>query len=101
MRLERATQNRVISLFKDKLNYRYLGNLAYEENLNLRETDIKAWLVRSGYSRSAITNAINYIKRAVTLTPIGDLYIVNKEVYSLLRYGFCDSRRSNNCWSKQ
>jgi hypothetical protein len=33
--LERKTQNRVIKLFKDTLNYRYIGNWEDEERTRL------------------------------------------------------------------
>ena len=34
---ERATQNRVIALFRDELNYQYLGDKSDQQNSNIEE----------------------------------------------------------------
>ena len=42
---ERTTQNHVIALIRERLPlYGYIGNLYEEENTNLREGTIIAWL---------------------------------------------------------
>lgn len=44
--VERVTQNRVVALFQEVLQYRYLGNLEKEENSNVNETLLSAHLAR-------------------------------------------------------
>lgn len=42
---ERATQNRIIALFRDELGYRYLGDWTDREaNSNMEEGLLHAWL---------------------------------------------------------
>jgi len=84
---ERETQNRVIALFRNELNYRYLGNWEErEDNSNIEKAILTAWLIKKGYSQNLIGKALYEFGKAA-----GDqsrsLYDVNKEVYSMLRYG--------------
>ena len=86
--IERATQNRIVQLFQQQLKFRYLGNFEKEEeNSNIDETLLKAYLTKKGYSSSLITKALFEFKKAVTINTSDDLYQANKNVYSLLRYG--------------
>jgi len=86
--IERATQNRLVKLFQQQLGYRYVGNLEKEEdNSNLREADLRAFLVRQGNSNNLISKALTDFRKAVAINTTDDLYQVNKAVYSLLRYG--------------
>lgn len=87
MRKERITQNRVVQLLSTKLGYKYLGNLEDLENSNIREEDVKAWLLESGYSETVIGRALFDIKKAASLNPTDDLYPINRDVYTKLRYG--------------
>lgn len=87
MRKERVTQNRVIQLLVEQLDYTYIGNLEELENSNIREQDLRAWLLESGYSESVIGKAIFEFKRVSALNPTDDLYPINRAVYSVLRYG--------------
>ena len=87
MRAERVTQNRVIQLLSEQLKYTYLGNLEEQENSNIREEDVKVWLQESGYSEAVIGRAIFDFKKTAALNPSDDLYPINREVYSKLRYG--------------
>lgn len=87
MRKERITQNRVIQLLVDQLKYTYLGNLEEQENSNIRDEDVKSWLVVSGYSDAVIGRALFDFKKAAALNPSDDLYPINREVYNKLRYG--------------
>ena len=88
MRIERVTQNRVIKLFVEQLGYTYIGNLEEQENTNIREEDLKTWLkAQNKYSDSAIGRALFDFKKATNISPNDDLYPINKEVYSKLRYG--------------
>lgn len=84
---ERATQDRVIKLFQKELDYRYLGNWEERENnSNVEEEILTAYLAGKKYSPNLINKALYAFNKAV-----GDqsksLYDVNKAVYSLLRYG--------------
>lgn len=84
---ERETQNRVIALFHDELDYRYLGDWSdRQDNSNIEEDLLSAYLVKSGYKLEQINRAIHLL-RTETTNPNRSLYENNKEVYSLLRYG--------------
>jgi len=84
---ERATQNRVIALFRDELGYRYLGDWADRDgNSNVEEGLLKAYLTRNGYTPTQISNAL-YRLRTEAGNHSRSLYGNNKAVYNLLRYG--------------
>jgi type I restriction enzyme R subunit len=88
MRKERVTQNRVIQLFVEQLGYTYIGDLEDQENTNIREEDLRKWLLdQKRYSESSISRAIFDFTKAANINPSDDLYPINKEVYSKLRYG--------------
>ena len=56
---ERATQNRVIALFRDELGYRYLGDWTDRDgNSNIEEGLLSAWLTKSGYTPAQISVAL-------------------------------------------
>ena len=85
--IERITQNRVIALFREKLNYDYFGNWEERENNgNIEEEYLRNFLMRSGYTQKIIDKAINKLKR-VAKNQSKSLYEINREVYGLLRYG--------------
>ena len=57
--IERVTQNRVVKLFQNELDYRYLGNWEErEDNSNIEEEILTAWLTRKGYSQNLIGKAL-------------------------------------------
>lgn len=87
-KIERITQNRIIDLFQNELNYRYLGNWEEREtNSNVEEEILADWLVtKQKYSKSLVNKAIFEFTKA-THNQSKSLYDVNKEVYSMLRYG--------------
>jgi type I restriction enzyme R subunit len=87
MRNERKTQNRVIQLLHEQLGYTYLGNLEEQENTNIREGDLRDWLKESGYTDSIIGKALFEFKKTASINPSDDLYPINRNVYSQLRYG--------------
>ncbi len=88
MRKERITQNRVVKLLNEDLGYRYIGNLEDFDNTNIREEDLKTYLKGTGkYSDTIIAKALFSFKKAASISPNDDLYPVNKDVYSKLRYG--------------
>lgn len=84
---ERATQDRVIELFKNELGYTYLGN--WEErsgNSNIEVGLLESYLQRAGYQKEQISAAILKLQNEAG-NPNRRLYQNNKEVYGLLRYG--------------
>src|SRR5450759_5231860 len=84
---ERATQNRVIALFRDELRYRYLGDWTDRDgNSNIEEGLLSSWLTKSGYSGAQITTAI-YRLYTEANNHSRNLYENNKAVYGLMRYG--------------
>ena len=87
---ERVTQDRVVQLFKNELDYRYLGSLHDQNNKNLREQDLKVWLRKRGISDSLIQKAFRQLDAASALGEGRKLYYANKDVYQLLRYGVKD-----------
>lgn len=84
---ERATQNRVIALFRDELNYRYLGNWGDRAgNSNIEEDLLRDYLNRSGYESEQI-NRVVYLLVTEANNHSRNLYANNKVVCNLLRYG--------------
>ena len=56
---ERETQDRIISLFHDELDYDYLGNwIDREGNSNIEEGLLSAYLTRSEYTQKQINVAL-------------------------------------------
>ncbi|MEI8103316.1 MAG: HsdR family type I site-specific deoxyribonuclease, partial [Candidatus Moraniibacteriota bacterium] len=85
--LERKTQNRIVTLLRDTLGYDYLGNWEdRENNSNVEEEYLRAFLVKSGHSETLIVKAIEELKKTVNRSQMA-LYDLNKETYGLLRYG--------------
>ncbi len=84
---ERATQNRVIALFRDELDYDYLGDWTDRDgNSNIEEGLLSAWLTKSGYTPAQIGVAL-YRLRTEADNHSRTLYGNNQAVYDLLRYG--------------
>jgi len=85
--IERATQNRVVKLFEKQLGYINLGNLEKEENnSNIDEKLLRKYLSeKKHYSETLINKTLFELNKAAAKSH--NLYDVNKEVYSLLRYG--------------
>ena len=85
--LERATQKRVIALFRDELGFRFLGDWTDRDgNSNIEEGLLTAHLTRRSYSPAEIGAAI-YRLRTEADNHNRNLYGNNQAVYSLLRYG--------------
>ena len=84
---ERATQNRVVALFRDRLNYDYLGNWEDRQgNSNIKEAEVTKYLSSRGYNDTLIARALDKL-RTTANNYSEDLYTNNKNVYQLLRYG--------------
>ena len=53
--IERATQDRVVKLLREQLGYTYLGNWEVrQDNSNIEERYLRAFLKRQGYSDALI-----------------------------------------------
>lgn len=84
---ERETQNRMITLFQQKLGYAYLGNWQYRAgNSNIEPEYLTAFLKQQGHSDSVIHKALHEMQNAAIIKHNG-LYDANRDVYRLLRYG--------------
>jgi len=84
---ERATQNRVIALFRHELGYGYLGDWSVRDgNSNIEEGLLTDYLSRNGYSREQISSAL-YKLCTEADKHSRNLYGNNQAVYSLMRYG--------------
>ena len=84
---ERETQDRVITLFRDQLKYRYLGDRSDRpNNSNIEEDLLGGHLMQAGYSMEQISRAI-YLLRLEADNANRSLYDNNRAVYGLLRYG--------------
>jgi type I restriction enzyme R subunit len=84
---ERATQERVIKLFVDELDYRYLGDWTDRDgNSNVEAGILSAWLAGRGTSPAQISAAL-YKLRTEADNYSRNLYANNEAVYKLLRYG--------------
>jgi type I restriction enzyme R subunit len=86
--IERRTQNRVVKLLREQLNYAYLGNWADRVgNQNIDDETALRWLTDvQGYSQQIAERAIREFRRVAGDTS-RSLYDRNKDVYGLLRYG--------------
>ncbi|MBG6206258.1 type I restriction enzyme R subunit [Labrenzia sp. EL_126] len=84
---ERVTQNRVIALFRDELDYRFLGDWSdRDDNDNFEQELLSTWLAGRGYAQAQIDAAI-YQLRNEAGNSNRSLYDNNEAVYKLLRYG--------------
>lgn len=84
---ERETLNRLVALFRDELDYRYLGDWSDRpNNSNIEESYLTDWLTQRDHSPQQINRAI-YLLRTEADNPTRSLYDNNKAVYSYLRYG--------------
>lgn len=86
---ERATQNRIVKLFRDQLDYEYLGDWHDREGLNsnIEKSLLEKWLSARGVSDVLINRTFRELENAAALGDGKHLYDANKDVYSLLRYG--------------
>ena len=84
---ERATQDRVIALFRDQLDYRYVGDWTDRDgNSNIEDGLLSAWLTKCGYTPAQISTALHKLRTKADNHSRG-LYGNNHAVYNLLRYG--------------
>ncbi len=85
--IEKATQARVVRLFRDTLGYDYLGNWTDRlDNRNIEEGYLRAFLKRQGYDDTLAGRAIHLLAKAAG-DQVNSLYDRNRALYELLRYG--------------
>ena len=84
---EKLTQSRIVSLFQNQLGYTYLGNWEDREfNNNIEDEILHKYLTNQKYSPTLINKTLHELKTTAT-NQIKSLYDINKDVYTLLRYG--------------
>lgn len=79
-------QQRVKSWLIDDLQYTFIGNLEDQDNKAIKEDLLRENLKKRGYEKEQIDVAISELMKLYT-SQVNNLYNVNKEIYSLLRYG--------------
>ncbi|MGO1736467.1 MAG: type I restriction endonuclease subunit R [Leucobacter sp.] len=84
---ERTTQRRVVELFQKELGYAYGGNLKDQDNRNVDEARLRAYLLRRGYDEALVSRAVQQLLTDAALGSGSSLYDQNRKVYELLRYG--------------
>ncbi|UFU07949.1 type I restriction endonuclease subunit R [Ruania halotolerans] len=86
--IERKAQDRVIQLFRETLDYEYLGDWHDGNRTSGVETDLLAQNLKArGYVDNLITRALDRLGKAAAVGAGHDLYEANRDVYQLLRYG--------------
>jgi type I restriction enzyme, R subunit len=83
---ERATQKRIIALFRDELGYRFLGDWTDRANSNIEEQLLTNWLAKRGVTAPQISAALYKLRTEADNHHRG-LYGNNQAAYNLLRYG--------------
>lgn len=84
---ERATQNRVVNLFREQLGYIDLGNLEDKpDNSNIEVPQLTRYLTAKDYDQNQINKALDKLHSAAN-NHAQNLYHNNKDIYQLLRYG--------------
>ena len=84
--IEKRTQARVVALFRNRLNYDYLGDRTDLDNRNIEQGLLRDWQAKRGVGDTLINRALHELNRVATDSS-KHLYDRNKEVYRLLRYG--------------
>lgn len=79
-------QQRVKSWIINDLGYTFLGNLEDQENIGIKEDLLRANLTKRGYQKEKIDVAVSELMNLYK-NQADSLYQVNKEIYSLIRYG--------------
>jgi type I restriction enzyme R subunit len=84
--IEKQTQARVVKLFREKLEYSYLGNWEERTDNSNIEQNLLTKFLKKKYADILIKKAISELEKVAT-NQSKNIYDINKEVYSLLRYG--------------
>ena len=85
--IEKRTQARVVKLFRERLDYDYLGDWGENtDNRNIEIAYLEKFLKSKKYDEALIKRAIAEVQRVAT-DQSRSLYDINRSVYELLRYG--------------
>jgi type I restriction enzyme R subunit len=97
---ERATQNRVVALFREKLGYHYLGDwIDRKDNRNIEEDYLRPFLKDVQRYDNALINRTLFELSKVAGDQSRSLYDINRSVYELLRYGVkVKAENTQNVW---
>lgn len=83
--IERATQQRIVKLFQDKLGYDYLGDWKYRVgNRNVDHDLARKFLKKQGYDDALITKALHQFSK-ISGDQTKSLYDGNNAVNEQLR----------------
>ena len=86
--LEFRPQRRVIALFRECLDYEYLGDWRDREgNRNIEPGLLEPRLARQGHSPVLIAKVLREFEKAATLGGGRSLFEANREALCLIRYG--------------
>jgi type I restriction enzyme R subunit len=84
--IEKKTQQRVVTLFREQLGYDYLGDWSDRDNNRTVEPDLlRSFLTRQGHDEALINRTLHLLDKAVN-DQSKKLYDRNKVVYELFRY---------------
>ena len=85
--VEKKTQQRIVKLFRENLDYDYLGDWTDREgNANIETALLRAWLKKRAVEDVLVTRALHILVKTAGDTG-KSLYDRNRAVYDLLRYG--------------
>jgi type I restriction enzyme R subunit len=85
--IEKKTQQRIVKLFRENLDYDYLGDWTDREgNANIEPDLLRSWLKKQGVAATLVTRALHILEKTAGDTS-KSLYDRNRAVYDLLRYG--------------
>jgi type I restriction enzyme, R subunit len=84
---EKVTQQRVVHLLREQLEWKYLGDFhKRESNQNVEPELFRSYLTKQGYDASLVDRALHQLEKEAGKKSTR-LYERNKAVYQLLRYG--------------
>jgi type I restriction enzyme R subunit len=85
--IEKKTQQRIVTLFREQLGYDYLGDWSDRDTTrNVEPALLRSFLKKQGHDESLISRTLHLLDKAAS-DQSKKLYDRNKEVYELLRYG--------------
>lgn len=83
---EKKLQNRVLHWLVEDLDYKYIGNLEDQNNEPVKKELLAANLKKRGYTEDQISLAVGELVNK-THNQADNLYTINQDIYSSLRYG--------------
>lgn len=86
--IEKKTQDRVVKLFAEQLEYEYVGDWHDGNRTTGIEADLLTQNLRArNHDETLITRALDQLEKAASVGVGRNLYEANRDVYQLLRYG--------------